>query len=87
MLGIISKTKAKPKVQPAQVVGTLAADALAGTLTMDLAKGYQLVSVFAAFNAQPATDDAVRAFVDALVASDPILAGKLVDALAAKVGR
>lgn len=87
MLGIISKTKAKPKVQPAQVVGTLAADALAGTLTMDLAKGYQLVGVFAAFNAAGSTDDALQAFVDALTSADPILAGKLVDLLAAKVGR
>ncbi len=88
MLGIISKSKAKPqKTPPAQLVGTLAADALAGVLTMDLAKGYQLVSVFAAYNAGPATDDAVRAFVDTLVATDPALAGRLVDALVVKVGR
>ncbi len=78
----------KPKtVPPSHTVGTLAADALLGQLTMNLNTGMQLVKTFAAFNAAGKTDDALTAFAARLVDQDEVMAGKLVDLLAAKVGR
>lgn len=82
--------KAKPKapvVTAAASVGGLAADALMGSLTMDFSTGYALVKTFAAYNANPNKDDALSVFCDTLMKHDPMLAGRLVDALAARIGR
>lgn len=85
---MFGKTKPKaPAMTPAQSVGTLAAEALMGSLTMDFSTGYALVGTFAKYNAAPDKSEALKLFVSALYQHDPMLAGQLVDALAEKIGR
>lgn len=85
---MFGRSKAAPTQTPAHAVAALAAEALLGTLQMDVSKGYALAKVFGKYKADvTAQADAVVDFANQLAAENPGLAARLVDALAEKVGR
>lgn len=77
-----------PPADDAQKIAMLAADAILGTLNLGFSDGLKLKGLYARYTADPGLRDrTVAALADELCARAPALAGKLCDAIAAKVGR
>lgn len=82
--------KAKPATDPTHDVAVFIVRTLLGTVDTGLSSGLAFTKAYAAHQnlTQPGSRiGLINEVADMLAAEDPALAGKLVDALAAKVGR